>query len=278
MNERYAIVKKLLKLLIGIALIYAFLYWNNHWLVVTEHVYKSEKVPAAFDGLRIAQISDLHDAVFGEGNATLIEKVREADPDLIFITGDVIDSNRYNLEQSLEVVRGLLEITDVYYVLGNHEVATNKMNEIYASLSALGVQVMPNTSTIIEQDGERLAIAGIEDPLMNRKTSEMLDIALEGVPEDMLTLLLAHRPEVFHEYVQYDMDLVFSGHAHGGQFRIPGVGGLVAPGQGMFPKYTAGVYKEENTQMVVSRGLGNSGMPFRLLNFPEVIVVELQSV
>lgn len=270
-------MKKLVKLIMGIALLCAFLYWNNHWLIVTEHVYESERVPAAFDGLRIVQVSDLHDALFGEGNEKLLGKVREAEPDLIFITGDVIDSNRYNLEQSLEAVRGLVEIADVYYVLGNHEVATNRVTEIYASLVSLGVHIMPNTSTILERAGESLAIVGIEDPLMGTKTPDMLDEALDDVPEDMFILLLAHRPEVFDVYVDYEMDAVFSGHAHGGQFRIPGVGGLVAPGQGLFPTYTAGVYEDGTTKMVVSRGLGNSGVPFRLLNLPEIVVMDLKS-
>lgn len=239
-------------------------------------MYESEKVPASFNGLRIVQVSDLHDALFGNNQQKLIAKVQAQNPDYIFITGDVIDSNRYNLEQSLQAVRGLVEIADVYYVLGNHEVATNKVREIYEALSSLGVHIMANESTVLERDGERLAIVGIEDPLMGRPTEEMLEMATADVPEDMLKLLLAHRPEVFSTYVNQAIDLVFSGHAHGGQVRVPGVGGLVAPGQGLFPKFTAGVYEEQNTKMVVSRGLGNSSVPFRIFNLPEIIVMDLK--
>lgn len=240
-------------------------------------MYTSDKVPTAFDGFRIVQVSDLHDAEFGEGNEKLIRLVREAKPDVIFITGDVIDSNRYNLAQSMEAVRGLVQIVDVYYVLGNHEVATNDVPTIYRELQSAGVTILPNISVTLEKDGDQLVIAGIEDPLMNKNTETMLETALVNVPEELFTLLLAHRPEMVNVYTDYGMDVVFSGHAHGGQFRIPGVGGLIAPGQGWLPTYTAGVYERADTSMVVSRGLGNSGVPQRLFNLPEVVVVELKS-
>lgn len=268
-------MKKLLYVGFLLIFIVVFLYVNNHWLVVSEHVFESEKVPESFDGLRVVQVSDLHDAVFGDKQEKLVAKVRATKPDIIFITGDVVDSNRYNLEQSLQAVEGLVALAEVYYVLGNHEVATNKVNEIYEALSSLGVHVMANESTILERNGERLAIVGIEDPLMGRTTEEMLEMATVDVPQGMLKLLLAHRPEMFDVYVASRIDMAFSGHAHGGQVRIPGVGGLFAPGQGLLPKYTAGIYEAETTKMVVSRGLGNSVVPYRLFNLPEIVVVEL---
>ncbi|MFK5710217.1 metallophosphoesterase [Lysinibacillus boronitolerans] len=269
-------MKKLLYGIFFVVFIVIFLYVNNHWLVVSKHTFESESVPDSFDGLRIVQVSDLHDAVFGDNQQKLIAKIKDTKPDYIFITGDVIDSNRYNLKQSLQAVAGLVEIADVYYVLGNHEVATNKVNEIYEALSSLGVHIMANESTVLERDGERLAIVGIEDPLMGRTTEDMLDIATAYLPDDMFKLLLAHRPEMFNTYVNYHVNLVFSGHAHGGQVRIPGLGGLVAPGQGLFPKYTAGVYEAGATKMVVSRGLGNSSVPYRIFNLPEIIVMDLK--
>jgi len=269
-------LKKLLYVVFFFVFIVIFLYVNNHWLVVSKHVFESEKVPAGFDGLRITQITDLQDALFGEQQEKLIAKVKTTNPDLIFITGDLIDSNRYDLERSLQAVRGLVKLADVYYVLGNHEVATNKVREIYEVLSSLGVHVLANESTFIERDGERLAIVGIEDPLMGRTTEDMLEMVAKHVQPDVLTILLAHRPEVFKTYVNYGIDLVFAGHAHGGQVRIPGIGGIFARGQGLFPKYTAGVYEENSTTMVVSRGLGNSSVPFRIFNLPEIVVMELK--
>ena len=270
-------MKKLLYVGLLLIFIVVFLYVNNHWIVVSEHVFESEKVPENFDGLRIVQVSDLHDAIFGDKQEKLITKVRATNPDVIFITGDIVDSNRYNLEQSLQAVRGLVELADVYYVLGNHEVATNKVSEIYETLSSLGVHVMANESTVLERNGERLAIVGIEDPLMGKTTEEMLEMATAEVPQDMLKLLLAHRPEMFDAYVKSNIDIVFSGHAHGGQIRIPGIGGLFAPGQGLLPKYTAGIYDESSTKMVVSRGLGNSSVPYRIFNLPEIVVVKLKA-
>ncbi|MEC1180794.1 metallophosphoesterase [Metasolibacillus meyeri] len=271
-------MKKLAKLIVLIVVVYIFLQVNNKWLVVTEHVYESERVPASFDGYRITQVTDLHDAIFGKGQERLIEKVRATNPDAIFITGDLIDSNRYHLENSLDAVRGFVEIADVYYVLGNHEVATRKMQEIYTVLTELGVQVLPNSAVMLERSGEQIIIAGIEDPLMGYTTQEMLNEALINTPEDLLTLLLSHRPERFDTYVDNAIDVVFTGHAHGGQIRLPFIGGLVAPGQGYFPKYTAGTYESEETTMVVGRGLGNSIVPYRIFNLPEIVTVELKEL
>lgn len=249
---------------------------NNEWIVTTELTYESEKVPASFDGYRITQITDLHDAQFGEEQEKLIKKVRATNPDVIFITGDVVDSRRYDLERSMQAVRKLVDITDVYYVLGNHEVALNRVTEIYEVMTEAGVHVLANDAVNFERDGERLAIVGIEDPLMGKSVPDMLDLALEDVHAETFTLLLSHRPEQFESYVAQEMDVVFTGHAHGGQVRLPFIGGLVAPSQGIFPKYTAGVFEEDETYMIISRGLGNSIFPYRIFNFPELIVLELQ--
>lgn len=271
-------MKKLIKLGFLVLGIYIFLYVNNNWIVTTEHIYESEKVPESFDGFRITQISDLHDAVFGNNQERLVEKVRKTHPNVIFITGDVIDSNRYNLEQSLVAVRQLVNIAEVYYVIGNHEVASNKVDEIYEAMEEVGVHVMPNSSvTLRHEDGQSISLIGIEDPLNGHETQEMLNSAMSKVDKERLMILLAHRPEKFNTYVANGIDLVFAGHAHGGQIRIPGIGGLVAPGQGFFPKYTAGLYEDGQTTMNVSRGLGNSGVPYRIFNLPEIVVMELKA-
>lgn len=271
------VLKKLLTLILLIVGLYLFLYVNNHWIVITEQIYESDEIPDSFNGFRITQVSDLHDALFGENQEKLVEKVRETNPDVIFITGDLIDSNRYNLQQSLLAVREFVKIADVYYVIGNHEVAINQVTEIYHALEEIGVHILPNVMTWVERGGERIVIAGIEDPLNGTDTQTMLNTALSTVPKDMFTMLLAHRPEKFDIYVKNELDLIFTGHAHGGQIRIPFVGGLVAPGQGFFPVYTAGFYEENGTTMNVNRGLGNSGVPYRIFNLPEIVVVELKA-
>lgn len=252
--NRASKLKKLIKLMVGIAVIYAFLYVNNNWLVVTELTHESEKIPQSFDGFRITQITDLHDATFGKNQSRLVEKVRATNPDVIFITGDLVDSRRYDLANSLQAVEQFVEIADVYYVLGNHEVALNLVDQIYAALTDLGVHVLPNDAVTFERDGERIVALGIEDPLMGQHVDVSIDAARQNVGTDSFTMLLSHRPEQFEAYVEKQMDLVFTGHAHGGQIRLPFIGGIFAPAQGLFPTYTAGIFEEQDTSMIISRG------------------------
>ncbi len=244
---------------------------------------KASGLPENFDGYRIVQLSDVHDSEFGVNNVDLVNKVRALSPDAIFITGDFIDGNRYDLEHSLEIIRQLHGVAPFYFVTGNHEISTNDEERIKSELAELGVKVLSNESvTIGNRTGEQIAIGGIEDPLSSNLdegiyVEQVIGKTFKDVPDSMYKILLSHRPEQFDVYVDSQIDLVFSGHAHGGQMRIPGIGGLVAPGQGWFPKYTSGVYEMEKTSMVVSRGLGNSIAPIRVFNRPEVIVVNLNS-
>lgn len=274
--------RKWMILVLTVAVIWLFLYMNNHWLQTTTYTVESERLPQAFAGLTIVQVSDLHDARFGKQQSKLVEKVKRQQPDLIFLTGDLIDSNRYDLARSLEAVEQLVALADVYYVTGNHEVAVNQVDEIKSALVSLGVHVLTNEAHILTKAGEQIAIAGVDDPLMRATelpevpVSDYVDEALLHIPEDMFTLLLSHRPEVFTVYGEKAVDVVFTGHAHGGQVRIPGVGGLIAPGQGWLPDYTAGKHETGNASMIISRGLGNSIVPFRILNRPEIVVVKLK--
>ena len=266
---------KLIKYVSILLSIIVFIYLNNNWITSTNHKVSSPDIPAAFDGYRIVQVSDLHDATFGENQQRLVKKVKQAKPDLIVITGDLVDSRRYDLKNSLDLVKQLVKLADVYYVTGNHEVATNDVELIKRELKALGVQVLSNETLLLEHGNGSIAISGIEDPLMGQTASEML--AEAEIRSDVFTLLLAHRPEDFQTYDEFEIDLTFSGHAHGGQFRIPFVGGLIAPGQGFFPEFTAGIHEKEQSKLVISRGLGNSILPLRLFNLPEIVVVTLQS-
>jgi len=274
--------RKLLKLILLIAFIWAFLYINNEWLQISRYEVQSERIPKAFAGLKIVQISDLHDATFGEKQSRLVQKVQKLNPDFVFLTGDFIDSNRYDLQNSLDFVEQITPFTQVFYVTGNHEVAVNKINEITQSLKDLGVHVLMDESAVIEREGEELLIAGVQDPLINAiyPPEEIIEEELEQAIDwknDSFKLLLSHRPEVFDVYVDKEIDLVFTGHAHGGQVRIPGIGGLIAPGQGWFPKFTSGMHEKGKTKMVVSRGLGNSLIPYRIFNRPEIVLVTLKN-
>lgn len=272
-------MRKIGALLLLLLLVWGFIWVNNNWIQTTEFTIESDKLPEAFDGKKIVQISDLHDAEFGDGQASLIEKVEAAEPDAIFLTGDLIDSNRYDLDTSLTLVDALVEMSEVYYVLGNHEVAVNKIDEITEALAQRGVHVLMNESMEWEIGGESVQIAGINDPLIDVHQTEE-DFTRSALEEAAIgegfTLLLAHRPEMFSIYAEEQIDLVFAGHAHGGQIRFPGLGGLFAPGQGWFPTMTEGLFEEQSTRLVLSRGLGNSGFPVRVFNLPEIIVVTLE--
>lgn len=271
-------MKKLLVFLVFAASMWLFVWGSNNWIQTTEYTVSSEKMPAAFDGKKIVQVSDLHNATFGKNQKSLISKVEEAQPDAIFITGDLIDSERYDLDAALVLVDALVEMSEVYFVTGNHEVAINKIDEIKEALTERGVIFLENETVQWELEGESLQIAGINDPMMDlyyrdeKYTREAIESA---ALKDDFTLLLAHRPEQIAVYAENGIDIVFSGHAHGGQVRIPGIGGVFAPGQGWFPKMTEGIFQNDETQLVLSRGLGNSGFPLRILNLPEIVSVTL---
>lgn len=269
--------------LLLLGLIIFSVYKGNTTVGVTNYTIVSDKIPTGFNLYRIVQLSDLHDAKFGENHSDVVNKVKMITPDAIFITGDFVDSNRYNLAQSLTLIEELQFVAPIYYVTGNHEIATNDTDDIKLALENLGVRVLSNEAEIITAglEGE-LAIGGIEDPLASQLADDKaveasINQAFKHVPEDMYTLLLSHRPEQFAVYAKQEINITFSGHAHGGQFRISGIGGLVSPGQGWFPTYTSGIHKDNDSRLVVSRGLGNSIIPLRLFNQPEIVVVTLKN-
>ena len=276
--------KKTICILSGILLILiVWTAWGNAALELNTYTISSRGLPDAFDGYRIAQVSDLHNAEFGGGNQRLLDMLREAEPDMIAITGDLIDSRKTNIAVALAFAEEAVRIAPCYYASGNHEARVPEYRELKAGLEAAGVTVLDDARVEIEISGKSITIIGVNDPsfladyltsdaaVMDRKLSEL------SSEDASFTILLSHRPELFDTYVAHDMDLVLTGHAHGGQFRLPLIGGLIAPNQGLFPKYDDGLYSEGNTNMIVSRGLGNSIIPFRFNNRPEVVLIELKS-
>ena len=261
----------------------AWIIWGNTALELNTYTISSSKLPQSFDGYRIAHVSDLHNAEMGKDNEKLLTMLRDADPDMIAITGDLVDSRNTDLEVALLFVREAVKIAPCYYVTGNHEARISEYDELKAGMEATGVTVLEDAQTDISLTGEFITLIGVNDPsyqtdylfgdaktVMNTKLEEL------HTEQDRFTILLSHRPELFETYVDHDLDLVLSGHAHGGQFRLPFVGGLVAPNQGFFPEYDAGLYSMNHTNMIVSRGIGNSILPFRFNNRPEVIIIELK--
>lgn len=258
--------------------------WGNTALELNTYTVSSAKLPQSFDGYRIAHVSDLHNAEMGKDNEKLLTILRDADPDMIAITGDLIDSRSTNVEIALNFIREAVKIAPCYYVTGNHEARVNEYDELKSGMEAAGVIVLEDARTEISLEGKTITLIGVNDPSYQTDylfgdSETVMDIKLEELhtEDDVFTILLSHRPELFDIYADHGMDLILSGHAHGGQFRLPFIGGLVAPNQGLFPEYDAGIYTEGNTNMLVSRGVGNSILPFRINNRPEVILIELQA-
>ncbi len=259
--------------------------WGNTALMTNAVAISSSRIPAAFSGFRIAQVSDLHNAEFGKNNAELLKLLSESRPDIIVITGDLIDANHTDVGIALGFAQESVRIAPTYYVTGNHEAASPQYDTLKAGLEEEGVIVLEDEAISLERSGETISLIGLADPDFTVKGDMFGEVpAMVGTKlrnlddgEGGYTILLSHRPELFETYVNCGIDLVFAGHAHGGQFRLPFIGGVIAPNQGLFPKYDAGLYTDGGTNMVVSRGIGNSIIPLRFNNRPEIVLVELNA-
>ena len=257
--------------------------WGNTALMVSTVTVSSNRIPTAFNGFLIAQVSDLHNAVFGENNAELLQILSECKPNIIVVTGDLVDAEHTDIDVALDFAKEAAQIAGTYYVTGNHEGSLSQYDELKTGLESMGVVVLEDTSMQLEYNGEKVTLIGLSDPSFTLKGNmlgevpAMVDTKLRGLigDKDDYTILLSHRPVLFETYVNCGVDIVLSGHAHGGQFRLPFIGGLVAPNQGLFPKYDAGLYTKGDTNMIVCRGLGNSIIPIRFNNRPEIVLLEL---
>ena len=271
----------LLAVCIALVLLIVWTVWGNSALEVNTYSIVSNRLPNSFSGFRIAQVSDLHNAQMGDGNEKLLAMLRESEPDIIVITGDLVDSRSTDIGVALRFAEDATKIAPSYYVTGNHEARIAEYEDLKTGLESAGVVVLENQRIELERNGETIMLIGVDDPsfqtdyLMGDSATVMSDALNRLVGNDAYTILLSHRPEMFVTYVASGVDLVFSVHAHGGQFRLPFIGGLAAPNQGLFPKYDSGLYTQGNTNMLVSRGIGNSIVPIRFNNRPEIIVVEL---
>ena len=256
--------------------------WGNVTAGVTRYTVTSNRLPHSFDGYRIAVVSDLHNAQFGNNNSQLVEKIKKEHSDIIAITGDLVDSNRTDIEIAIRLVSQLTEIAPCYYVTGNHEAwIKEQYKELEKGLIAEDVVILHDNVIQLTKGGETIQIAGLDDPDFTDRDTCIQESILQTKISNMslsneYCILLSHRPETFEAYVSEDVDLVLSGHAHGGQFRVPFIGGIVAPDQGFFPEFDAGQYIKNNTVMIVSRGIGNSVIPVRFNNRPEIVIVELK--
>ena len=263
------------------------LYENNH-LDITSINYLNDKIPAEFDGFKIVQLSDLHNKMFGKNQKRLTEKVKSLSPDIIVITGDIVSRKDEKVKNAEMLLREMKKIAPVYYVEGNHEKYSSAyISTLISYMYSSGINVLWNSSSEIKRGNASISLAGVRDLTVatsyGYSTSEREKVYINWVKKTVgnaksdFKILLAHRPEYFDEYSQSGAQLVFSGHAHGGQFILPFIGGVYTPGQGFKPKYYRGTYEKNGCTMVVNRGLGTSGFFLRINNHPEIICVTLKS-
>lgn len=313
-------MKVLKRLLIGagiLAGLFCLNYWMNHQIFVRHMKIESASLPEEFQDFQIVQLTDIHSIRSQEQMEKILKKVRKEQPEVIVVTGDLVDSDYYTNSANviaaeaenevtaefeiaeaipdiatLQLMEELLTIAPVYMVYGNHEMILlddPENNPLKVAMEEAGVVLLNHEKVRLEKKGEFIWLTGVQDPIVlykdplfadsgnnNReRLAAELDYVLEDVKEEDYVVLLSHRPEYFEMYTEYPIDLALTGHAHGGQIRIPFIGGLYAPSQGWFPKYTSGLYEDGNFKMITSRGIGDSKKLMRVFNPPEIISVQL---
>lgn len=264
--------KKTLIFAIIAVILLIFCYWQNNMLTISEYTYSSPKVAEELNGFRIVQISDLHNKNFGD---RLINKITELNPDIIVITGDIADSNHTNIDTALKFAEKSAETAPTYYVTGNHEywLEISEREKLMNGLESAGVKILRDETVRIEYNNKSFNLTGLDDNTLMGDFRTILP-----TDKNSLNILLAHEPQYINSYSSWgEVDLVLTGHAHGGQFRLPFIDGIIAPDQGFFPEYTNGMHRSADTSMVISRGLGNSVIPVRLFNFPDIVCVDLHN-
>lgn len=275
--------KKIIIILTAVFLVLfsAYCFFQNNFLVTSEYTVSDEEIPEGFDGFTLAQVSDFHNTHSKILQKDILSELERIKPDIILLTGDYIDCRKTDIPLAVSYAEKLIKIAPVYFSTGNHEAYTEDFPVLERELLSLGVNVLRNSSSEIEKNGEKIYIMGLDDPTMEECEDKYATIreTIDNAPYDdsVYTVTLSHRPELFSVYCEKGLDLILSGHAHGGQFRIPFIGGLYIPTEGLFPKYTEGLHKENGTHMVISRGIGASIFPIRLNNRPELVTVTLES-
>ena len=250
---------------------------SKYNIEVTEYELSSDKLPAAFEDFHIVQLSDLHGQQFGRDNKELCRIIGELQPDIIAVTGDMVD-NMKNIHAFENLLRGIQGIAPIYYVSGNHEQGGRIASQVKALVESYGAEYLENEYMPIYRNGEKIIVAGVEDPMGRAdmiRPDKFVEKLRREYPEDY-TLLLGHRNYWVRMYPELPVELILSGHAHGGIVRLPFIGGLFNVSHSLFADYEIGLYEGEQFSMCVSRGLGNSVPVPRMFNRPAIISIKLK--
>lgn len=250
-------------------------YQENRVPEATEYTFRSRKVTQGLEGYRLVVVADLHGESYGKDNVRLLHLISTQQPDIIVLPGDLTDSYFDRTETALKFIREAVKLAPCWYVTGNHEhrMTQPELVAFLQALERLGVHVLRNEAIQLGVGEDGFRLIGMD---CNQAKGPALCKLMENRPADELNILLSHKPHFAENYERAGVDLAICGHAHGGQFRFPGVGGLYAPGQGVLPQYTAGMYRLGKTVMAVSRGAGNSSFPVRIGNRPEIVTIVLR--
>ena len=287
---------KIIFIFIGIfILMYLYIKYNVNTLEVTKYVVENKKVPKEFDGYNIVQISDLHSKLFGENNKKLIQKIKLLNPDIVVVTGDLIDGENNNYNVALDFMKEISKLYRVYYIIGNHEQKSlikkykDEYKDYFNKLHQIDFVNLDNNKVEIVKGESNINLYGLTVPYScykylfdNQETTsidiDFLEEKLGKVDREQFNILLAHTPFYFDEYEKWGADLTLCGHVHGGIVRLPIVGGLLSPDRKFFPKYDLGEYTKNKSTMIVSKGLGGSKVLIRVNCKPEIVNIKLKNI
>lgn len=264
--------KYLLLLLIPIFLIYLIIGFKNE-LVITHYDYYNAKIPAEFDGYKILQISDLHCKNFGTEQSDLISSIHACNPDIIVLTGDIIDDTLISIKPVYDLIAGLNQQYPIYFITGNHELepsASKSYGDMLDIFKSFNVTLLDDSTIALEKNGRSIHLHG------QKFRSKYIVNYLEPANENTFNILLYHASDFFDLIAPFNYDLILSGHIHGGVVRLPIVGGLLSADGSLFPKYDRGKYTMQHSTLIVSAGLGDASIP-RFYNNPEIVLITLHS-
>ena len=268
------------------ALLSTLIYFDNTLIKVSKYKIKSDKIPKEFNKFKIVHLSDFHSYGFKNYNIKLIEKINNENPNIIVMTGDMVNKYDRNFDKFLNLAEILSKKYEIYYILGNHEMRLREddLSLIIKKLNKFGIKILSDEKITIIRKKDSLNIYGIDIPLSYYKIikksyniDEVINVVLNKCNKKEYNILLAHNPLYFEEYIKHNVDLTLSGHVHGGMIRVPFIGALLSPERKFFPKYSSGMYEVNNKKLIVSRGLGHSKPGIRLFNMPEIVSITLLS-